>query len=319
MAIELRHLRYFVTVARLGSISRAAEKLFISQPPLSAQIRQLENEVGAKLFARLPRGVQLTPAGQSFLEDAIAILSRTDQASVRAREMQSGRQATLRLGLVPSSTHTVLPGLLARLKKAGLDLRVEAREMISSRQIEALRNDEIDLSVLRPADEAALPETLFGIDDPYCLAVPKQHALAASLKPLALSDAADANFVGFSRYQEADFFDLTTALCAEAGFAPRIRNEAGQFVNVLEMVSCGLGIAIVPWTIATLPHSKHVKAGTVFRPLKPLRQKSRLVLLRSTRLREDAWFAETCRIARAQLEEVAGRIARFVRPGRAAR
>ena len=308
MPMELRHLRYFVTVARLGSISRAAEKLFIAQPPLSAQIRQLEEEVGVQLLARLPRGVRLTPAGQSFFEDAVAILTRAEQAAERARERQYGQQATLRLGLVPSSTHTVLPGLLARLREAGLDLRVEAREMISSRQIEALRNDEIDLCFSRPADESVLPETLSGIDDPYCLALPRGHALAAGRQPIALAEAAELDFVGFSRYQEADFFDLTTALCAEAGFAPRIRHEAGQFVNVLEMVACGLGVAIVPWTIATLTHSAHVEGATVFRRLKPLRRQSRLVILRGERLRGDAWFEQTCVLAQAQLKELAKRI-----------
>ena len=98
--MELRHLKYFVTAAELGSITRAAEKLFIAQPPLSAQLKQLEEEVGVPLLVRLPRGVRLTEAGASFLEDARAILARTQQAAVRARERQAGRRATLRLGLV---------------------------------------------------------------------------------------------------------------------------------------------------------------------------------------------------------------------------
>ena len=107
--MELRHLRYFVTAAELGSITRAAEKLFIAQPPLSAQLKQLEEEVGVPLLVRLPRGVRLTEAGESFLEDARAILARAQQAAVRARERQSGQRATLRLGLVPSTIHSVLP------------------------------------------------------------------------------------------------------------------------------------------------------------------------------------------------------------------
>lgn len=313
MAMELRHLRSFVTVARLGSISRAAEKLFIAQPPLSAQIRQLEEELGVPLLVRLPRGVRLTPAGASFLEDATAILARAEQAAGRAREAQSGTHATLRLGLVPSSTHTVLPGLLARLKALQPGLRVQAREMISSRQVHALRNDEIDLCVARPGDESALqPERVHAIDDPYCLALPRGHALAAGSTALDLASAADADFVGFSRYQEADFFDLTTALCTAAGFAPRIRHEAGQFVNVLEMVACGLGAAIVPWTIATLPHSRRVARGVAFRALRPVGQPSRLVLLQGQRLRDVAWFRQAGTLAAAELTRLQAHIAPFI-------
>src|SRR5256885_17138604 len=101
--MELRHLRYFVAVAEQGNVSRAARKLFIAQPPLSAQLKQLEEEVGAALFTRLPRGVRLTPAGESLLEDARAILARAQQAPLRARERQQSRQGVVRLGLVPRS------------------------------------------------------------------------------------------------------------------------------------------------------------------------------------------------------------------------
>src|SRR3954468_3297552 len=120
LSMELRHLRYFVSVAELGSVSRAAEKLFIAQPALSLQVRQLEEEIGARLLERLPRGVRLTPAGESFLQDARAILARSQQAAVRARERQSGQARSLRLGLVPTTTHSVLPGVLKGLRAAGV-------------------------------------------------------------------------------------------------------------------------------------------------------------------------------------------------------
>jgi DNA-binding transcriptional LysR family regulator len=319
MGFELRHLKSFVAVARLGSISRAAEKLHIAQPPLSAQIRQLEELLGTQLLVRLPRGVRLTPAGESLLEDAVAILARAEQAAGRVREAQSGAHATLRLGLVPSSTHSLLPGLLGRLKTAQPTLRVQARKMITSRQIKALRNDELDLCVIRPADESVLPERLAGIDDPHCLAVPRAHALAAATSPMDLAASAAEDFIGFSRYQEADFFDLTIALCTSAGFAPRITHEAGQFVNVLEMVACGLGLAIVPWTIATLPHSPHVARDIVFRPVKPVGPPSRLVILQSERLRDVAWFANAAQQAVAQLNALETRIAAFIPRRRRAR
>ncbi len=302
--MELRHLRYFVSVAELGSISRAAEKLFIAQPALSAQIKQLEEEVGAALLVRLPRGVRLTPAGESFFGDAKAILARAQQASVRAREKQSGQRTTLRLGLVPTATHSVLPGLLRRVGELGLAAHIEAREMITSRQLQALRNDEIDLGLARPGEGSTPAETVAAIDDPYCLVVPVDHPLAAGDGPLALKRAAREHFVGFSRYREVDYFDRTAALCLQAGFTPDIRHEAGQFVNVLALVACGLGVAIVPASAATLPFG-----AVVFRQLEASRIKSQLVILRSPRLAQDDWSVQITRLAVAELDSLAVRLA----------
>lgn len=277
--MELRHLRYFVAVAEQGNVSRAARKLFIAQPPLSAQLRQLEEEVGTALFTRLPRGVRLTPAGESLLEDARAILARAQQAPLRARERGHSQQGVVRLGLVPSAMHSVLPGLLRRIAEAGWNLRVEAREMITSQQLRALRAGELDLGLgrpgtHRPGKDEALPEEVAGMDDPYCLAVPLSHLLAQGEGPLPLQAAAHQPFVGFARYEDADYFDRTVALCLDAGFTPSIRHEAGQFVNVLALVACGLGVAIVPSSFATLYRGK-----LVFRPLEAARYQSRLAVL----------------------------------------
>lgn len=302
--MELRHLRYFVGVAEHGSVSRAAEKLFIAQPALSAQIRQLEEELGVRLFVRLPRGVRLTQAGESFLEDAKAILARAQQATVRARERQSGQRATLRLGLVPSTTHSVLPGLLQRVRDSGLVANIEVREMITSQQLQALRNDEIDLGFARPGDGSTPAETVAAIDDPYCLVLPAGNKLAASKGPLTLKLAAREHFVSFSRYQEADYFDRTAALCQEAGFTPDLRHEAGQFVNVLALVACGLGVAIVPASFATLPFGQ-----VVFRRLEGSRYKSRLVILRAQQQMQDEWSSRVTQLAAAELDSLADRLA----------
>jgi DNA-binding transcriptional LysR family regulator len=272
--MELRHLRYFVAVAEQGNVSRAASKLFIAQPPLSAQLKQLEDEVGVQLFTRLPRGVRLTPAGESLLEDARAILARAQQAPLRAREREHSRQAVVRVGLVPSAMHSVLPGLLRRIEEAEWNVRVEVRVMITSEQLRALHAGELDLGLGRPVDGEPLPEEVEGIDDPYCLATPLASPLAINDGPLPLQAAAHEAFVGFARYQDADYFDRTVALCQEAGFTPSIRHEAGQFVNVLALVACGLGVAIVPWSFATL-----YKGKLAFRLLQASRYQSRLAVL----------------------------------------
>jgi DNA-binding transcriptional LysR family regulator len=301
--MELRHLRYFVSVAELGSVTRAAEKLFIAQPALSLQVRQLEEEVGARLLERLPRGVRLTAAGASFLEDARAILARAEQAAGRARERQAGQRSTFRLSLAPVTTHTVLPAVLQRLREDDA-AELEAWEMITSQQVEALRNREIDLALSRPGDEALPVETLAAIDDPYCLAIPKANPLAAQRGALSLKLAAGEAFVGFSRHRESDYFDRTTALCMEAGFKPRIRHQATQFVNVLALVSYGLGVAIVPSSAALLP-----VPDVVFRRLQASGLRSRLAVLRAPRAGHEAWEERIAAIVVAEVKALGRRLA----------
>lgn len=307
--MELRHLRYFVTVAELGSISRAAAKLFMAQPPLSAQIRQLEEEVGASLLVRLPRGVQLTPAGTSFLEDARAILARTQQATLRAREQQSGQHSTLRIGFIPSATQSLLPGLIRRFKCSGLDLHIEAQERVpSSRQLQALRNAEIDLGFIRPAASSPQPEWAAQIDDPYCLAVPEQHALARSRQAVPLPSLASEVFVAFSRYAESDYFDQTAALCEESGFTADVRHTATQFMSVLAMVDCSLGVAIVPASCALM-----LPPRVRLRPLSGLQRNSRLVLIRSADRMQDPWVQSIVELAALELNTLRKVVQNLVR------
>lgn len=273
--MELRHLRYFVTVAETGNISQAAQKLFIAQPPLSAQIRQLEEEVGAPLLLRLPRGVALTPAGQSFLNDARAILARSQDASTRARQVHEQQVHVLRLGLMPSSTQSLLPDLLKAWRKDRLQLDLQVREISpSSAQLQALRNAEIDLGFIRLGVEDVPPEARATIDDPYCLAIPAHHPLARTRGPLDLSKAAHEAFVGFASHHQSDYFDQTMALCVEAGFRPELHHSAEQFAGVLAMVGCGLGVAIVPASCFALGNK-----AVVQRRLVGSRYRSQLLLI----------------------------------------
>lgn len=297
--MELRHLRYFVTVAETGNISQAAQKLFIAQPPLSAQIRQLEDEVGVPLLLRLPRGVALTPAGHSFLGDARAILARSQDASTRARQMHEQQAHVLRLGLMPSSTQSLLPGLLQAWRANKLQLDLQIREISpSSAQLQALRNAEIDLGFIRLGVEDVPPEARTSIDDPYYLAIPAKHPLARTRGPLDLSRAAHEPFVGFASHHQSDYFDQALALCVEAGFRPDLQHSAGQFAGVLAMVGLGLGVAIVPGSC----FSQGNKA-VVQRQLVGSRYRSQLLLI----AREDnnTVVAQAISIAEKQLAALA--------------
>lgn len=295
--MELRHLRYFVTVAELGSISRAAAKLHIAQPPLSAQIRQLEEEVGVQLLTRFARGVRLTSAGTSFLEDARAILARAEQATLRAREFQSGKRSTLRVGLMPSATQSLLPGLIRRFEASAMTVRIEARELVpSARQLQALRNAELDFGFIRPGSSVGQGEWVAAIDDAYCVAVPTAHALAVSRRPLSIGALEAEPLVAFSRYAESDFFDQTASLCEAAGFKPDVRHTATQFMSVLSMVSSGLGLAIVPASCALL-----APPGVVLRELTGIDRQSQLVLVANQALLSDAWGQAVLQVAEQEL------------------
>lgn len=271
--MELRHLRYFVAVAEHGTVSKAARKLFIAQPPLSQQLKQLEAEIGTPLFVRLPRGMQLTPAGECLLEDARAILARAQQAPLRAREHAHSSQTVVRVGLVPSAMQSLLPGLMHDAQLATGVMQWEAREMITSQQARAVREGQLELGIGRP-DTAMEDLEVASIDDPYCLAIPQQHDLARAVGPLELQTAMHCPFVGFTRYQDTDYFDRSLAMCLDAGFMPQVRHQAGQLVNALSLVGCGLGVAIVPASFQLLQ-----PPNVVFRPLTRSRYSSRLVVL----------------------------------------
>lgn len=241
IAVELRHLRYFVAVAETGSLRQAAEKLFIAQPPLSVQIRQLEEELGSALFIRHPKGVRLSAAGSALLPEARALLAH----AARLAELAQSREQPVRLslGYVPSASSTVLPALVRRLRQQQPRLQLDLREMISSEQVDALVAGQIDAGLARtPAAHPRL-QPLHAMADPFCLAVPPEHEGRGTAE---LRDFAEADFVAFTRHRGPAYFDQSIHLCSQAGFSPRIRYEASTVHGVLDLVGAGLGVALVP-------------------------------------------------------------------------
>jgi DNA-binding transcriptional LysR family regulator len=243
--VELRHLRYFVAVAEIGSVSRAAEKLFIAQPPLSKQIKQLEDEIGVKLLVRYPRGVRLTAAGTAFLAEAKDLLARSERAKRLARHNGFAVGGAVRIGYVPSAGHTVLPRLLRQIRQIRPDGEVDVREMITPQQVQSLCSGEIDVGLARAPINSGRITLVVELDDPFCLAVPREHALSGK-GPIDLRAAADCNFVSSARHRGPAYFDQTMGLCSDAGFSPKLRYEASTLHGVLDLVSAGLGVAIVP-------------------------------------------------------------------------
>ncbi len=273
MAAELRHLRYFIAVAEAGSLSRAAEKLFIAQPPLSVQIRQLEDLLGTALFVRHAKGVRLTAAGECLLPEARQLVERA--AGLKDWLAGASPVGRLSLGFVPSAGSTVMPQLLAALRAEHPRLQIALREMISSEQVDALASGQIDLGIARAAARHPRIEAVARIPDPFCVAMPAADAAALAAGALDLRRFAEADFVAFTRHRGPAYFDQAIHLCARAGFSPRIRYEASTVHGVLDLVGAGLGVALVPASCVLL-----AAARVAIRPLKGSQKQAVLTLLR---------------------------------------
>ena len=257
--MEIRHLRYFIAVAEELSFSRAAQRLNVSQPPLSVQIQALEAEVGVALFIRNRRKVELTPAGQLLLEHARRALKHLEHTTNVVRRAGRGEAGVIRLaftGSVPMRESFAL--LLRTFRSRYPDIRIELQHMTTGRQFAALKDDQIDLGILRPP--AALRETR-NIDlapiwhDELRLFIPADHALAHTHAPIAMTEVLNEPFVGVNPVVHCGMHEHLMSLCGAAGFTPRIEQEARELSTVLGLVAAGIGVAVLPacYTYIAMP------------------------------------------------------------------
>ena len=268
--MELRHLRYFVAVAEELHFGRAAERLHIAQPPLSRQIRDLERDVGATLFERVPRGVELTAAGRAFLPEARLTLAQAERAQRTAQRAAAGEIGRLRLGFVEAATYSgILPDVLGFFRMHLPNIGLSLFEMTSLQQGEAFRDGRIDVGLLHspPADAERWlrVETVYA--DPLVAAVPQAHAIAGrpARARLSLADLAAESFVLFPRSVNAALYDDVIARCRSAGFSPRVVQEAVGWHTLVGLVAAGVGVAFVPRSLAELQ-----RPGVAFRPVRAL-------------------------------------------------
>jgi len=249
---ELRQLRHFIAVAERLHFGRAAEALHISQPPLSRSIRALEARVGATLLARTRRRVELTPEGARFLEEAKRLLAQLERAVLEVGTMAAGGRGRLRLGFVSLADYGVLPRLLKSYKAARPGVELALREMLSPDQAAALASGELDFGLLLPPVSPADLEHVVVQRERFVAALPARHRLARAGGRIAMRELADAAFVMIPRAIAPGLYDIVAALAARAGFAPRIAQEAIQMQTVVSLVSSGLGVAVVPASVANL-------------------------------------------------------------------
>jgi DNA-binding transcriptional LysR family regulator len=259
--MELRHLRYFLAVAEERHFGRAAERLHMAQPPLSQQIRQLEDELGVRLLDRNTRRVDLTDAGAAYLERVHAILAEVGDAGDEARRIAAGLQGRLVVGCVGSATYSLLPALARTLREQlpAIDFAFRG-EMLVPAQVSALLGRDIDLALLRPpVDEPALRLTTLR-QDRLIVALPEGHRLARRRR-LRVVDLRDEDLVVHTS-RGSVMHGAVVELCRRAGFEPRIRHEVAETSTLVTFVAAGLGVAVVPEPVAELG-----VAGTTYRPL----------------------------------------------------
>jgi DNA-binding transcriptional LysR family regulator len=265
--MELRHLRYFIAVAEELHFGRAAERLHIAQPPLSRQIRDLEREVGTPLFERVPRGVELTPAGRAFLPEARLTLGQAERAQRTAQRAARGEIGRLRVGFVEAATYRgILPDVLGFFRMHLPDIGISLLEMDPVEQAEAFRDGRIDLGILHspPADADRWLRVEPVYADSLVAAIPRTHELAAR-KRITLANLAAEPFVLFPRYAAPALYDDIIAHCRDAGFSPRIVQEAEGWHTLAGLVGAGVGVAFVPRSFTNFQ-----RPGVVYRPVRAL-------------------------------------------------
>jgi DNA-binding transcriptional LysR family regulator len=262
--VELRHLRYFRAVGEELHFGRAAERLHIAQPPLSQQIRQLERELGVSLLTRTTRSVELTAAGETYLQRTVEILDAVDEAGNQARRIAAGAEGRVAIGCVGSATYSLLPQLVRALGESLPGVEVSVRgEMLAPAQLEALRSGTIDLALLRPPvnQDGIVAETVRR--DRLLVALPADHRLAGRTE-VTVHELRDEDFVVHAGHGRSVMSNLVAAVCADAGFNPRIRQEVSETSTLITLVAAGLGVAIVP-----APTSALDIAGVRYVPLAP--------------------------------------------------
>jgi DNA-binding transcriptional LysR family regulator len=259
--MELRQLRYFVAVAEELHFRRAADRLHMSQPPLSHQIRLLEDELGVELLARTRRRVEMTPAGDAFLRDARAILAELDRAAHNARRIHEGQTGTLRVSFAGSALLSLVPRVVQRLGVTHPAIDIELHERSTSDQILALASGATDLGLAPlPVGDADVDVEVL-VRERTVAAVPVGHPLARARR-LTLRLLAEYPFVLFPREQAPGYHDLLMTSVTSAGTPPRVIQQAAETQTIIGLVAAGVGVSLVPASVQQL-----ALEGVAYRPV----------------------------------------------------
>ena len=252
--IELRHLRYFVAVAEELHFGRAALRLHLAQPPLSQQIRRLEEMLGYPLFERTSRSVSLTAAGAVFLERAQRTLRNVQRDIDETRSIGRGEVGSLHVGFVGSAMLTTLPAIFRAYREAYPSVRLHLHESFTARVMEGLQNGTLDAGLLRDGDPNDSNTTLVSTTiytEPFIAVLPAHHPCAGqrSVSPASLRNDP---FVYYPQNAGTYAYEKPLSLCEEHGFRPQIVQEASNWLTILRLIGAGLGVSIAPACVSRI-------------------------------------------------------------------
>ncbi|WP_414569884.1 LysR family transcriptional regulator [Nostoc sp. CCY 9925] len=258
--MELRHLRYFIAVAEELHFSRAAERLHIAQPPLSQQIQQLEAQLGVELFHRkTKRQVQLTEAGQVFLQEAYQLLAQLQKAIEVTQKIGRGEKGQLRIGFTSLVTYNLLPVILRQFREQFPEVELILQELTTTEQERSLQENRIHVGFAHPPLEDNTLNQKCIQQETLIVALAETHFLTEQEK-ISVRSLINENFIMFPRHLGSGLYDQIVSLCQQGNFSPKVTQEAIQMQTIIGLVSAGMGIAIVPSSLQNLQ-----RTGVVYR------------------------------------------------------
>jgi LysR family transcriptional regulator, benzoate and cis,cis-muconate-responsive activator of ben and cat genes len=248
--MELRHLRYFIGVAEAENVSRAALKLHVSQPALSRQIRDLEEELGFALLKRSAKSVRLTEAGRAFLTEARAVLARAEDAVLAARSVANGARGELHVGYAPSLTARILPPTLRAFQAELPNVRVRLHDFSTEEMLAGLREGKLQIAFVVRLSPAMLRGLQFEelARDALCLAVAPKHPLARR-RTVTLAEAAREPLITYNRKDYPDAHELLTSMFARIKAKPQIAEEHDSVSSLIAAVEAGAGVTVAPQSL----------------------------------------------------------------------
>lgn len=265
---ELHQIRCFVCVAEELNFRRAAERMNMTQPPLSRQIQLLEHAVGVRLIDRSNRVMRLTAAGKSFLSAGYELLERAEFAQLSARQAERGEVGSIVMGFVPSAAFRFVPTIVGALAEKLPDVRFNSIEMMSYEIVEALSSGRLDFGLTRARGIAGRIDAVRVINEPFVLALPADHPLTR-VENLRLMDLDGQDFVGYSIERGGYLREVHQGMFADAGITPNIVHEVSQTHTVLAFVDRGFGMALVPHSASAVQMQnlayRHIPISTRFR------------------------------------------------------
>jgi DNA-binding transcriptional LysR family regulator len=244
--VELRHLRYFVAVAEMENVSRAALKLHVSQPALSRQIRDLEDEIGFSLLERTAKSVRLTDAGRAFLDNARALLQHADEAVKKARAVASAEPTELHVGYSPTPVAEILPKTLRAFQRTMPSVHVRLHDWSNNEILDGIRNGRLQLGlIVPPAKASALQDVRYEelFHERVCVAVAPQHPFARR-RAIPIAEIAAEPLIGLTREASPNFYDYLSIIFSKLKQKPRVVEEHDSFSGIISAVEAGTGVTI---------------------------------------------------------------------------